>query len=92
MNNEEKKNNINNKENSKFKYKECDPQYKGERINRDLVYGPIPNKDRGCTNLLCVIFFIAFWVGAIALSGVGFEKGNLYRLGYPYDTDGKKLT
>lgn len=70
----------------KYKYNENDPDYKGEPLAEDLASGIISN--RGCTDILFFILFVAFWVGMIIVAVVGFKNGHPNRLASPYDTDG----
>lgn len=69
-----------------YKYKENDPEYKGEPMSEDLTSGVIQN--RGCTDLLFFVIFIAFWVGMIFIAIMAFKTGQPNRLASPYDTDG----
>jgi len=32
-------------------------------------------KDRGCTDIICVLIFLAFLVGMFACVGIGYSKG-----------------
>ena len=57
-------------ESKKYKYPENDPNYKGKQLDQNLRYGMIQN--RGCTDCICLIIFIAMWVGFVINSIIGF--------------------
>ena len=65
-----------------------DPNYKGEAVDPSLKDGP-DGVDRGCTDILCCIIFIAFLCGAGFVVSVGFANGNLNRLTAMYDSAGR---
>jgi len=48
--------------------------------------GPVP--DRGCTDILCCLIFIAFLVGMVGVSGYGLLYGNPQLLATGWDADG----
>jgi len=48
------------------------------------------NCDRGCTDILFLLFFIAFWVGIVMCASMGFEKGDINELFYFIDYGGNK--
>lgn len=50
-----------------------------------MANGPVP--DRGCTDLLCCLIFMAFLVGMVGVSGYGYLKGDPYLLLTPWDAD-----
>ena len=43
------------------------------------------NKDRRCTDLLCLILFLVTWAGMVTVAIVSFTKGNPDRFMYPTD-------
>lgn len=45
-------------------------------------------KDRSCTDILFCLIFVAFIAGMVALSIVGFKRGDPLKLLHPFDTDG----
>ena len=49
--------------------------------------GPI--KNRGCTDILCLLLFIAFLVGWGVVGYYGFKNGNPIKLIYPSDSSGR---
>jgi choline transporter-like protein 2/4/5 len=56
-----------------------------------LKYDPTfkgPIKDRSCTDIICCFLFIIFIVGMVAVSIVGYARGQPYRLVYPTDSQG----
>lgn len=69
--------------------KEHDPEYDGEKPDPLLDLGP--RETRGCTNCLCLIFFLGFFAGMIIISIYGFSEGNYSRLSSPFDSDGKYI-
>lgn len=48
--------------------------------------GPID--DRGCTDILCCLFFLLFIFAEIVIAGISFSNGKPDLLLYPYDEDG----
>ena len=56
-------------------------------MEKDLSNGPID--ERGCTDILFCLIFIAFIVGMVVVGILGFTKGNPNLLIYPYDENGK---
>jgi len=60
-----------------------------ERRSVHLKKGPL--EGRGCTDILCLIIFLAFW-GAIGyIAFLGFKSGDPERLATPFDGSGKLL-
>ena len=47
-----------------------------------------PVMDRGCTDILCCLVFIAFLVGMVGVSGYGLTYGDPYLLLTTWDYDG----
>lgn len=64
------------KENPGGKPVEYDPSFKG------------PIHDRGCTDIICCLLFIIFFLGMIAVGGWAYVKGNPEYLLYPTDSQG----
>jgi len=60
-----------------------DEKKKEEELN---THGPV--KDRGCTDLICCLFFLLFIFAEIVIAGVSFSSGQPDLLLYPYDEDG----
>lgn len=52
-------------------------------IDERLEDGPL--QDRGCTDILCCLMFIAFWGCTIFISVVCFRRGDLDRVMRPVD-------
>ena len=50
-------------------------------------HGPI--KNRGCTDIICLLIFLAFCVGWAVIGIYGFANGDPRILIYPSDSDGK---
>ena len=69
-----------------YRYKENDPNYKGDPMSEDLTTGIV--QTRGCTDLLFFVLFIGFWVGMVIIASLAFKSGQPNRLASPYDTDG----
>jgi len=66
--------------------KEKDPHYKGELTPKHLKDGPLD--DRKCTDMMCLLFFVAFWVGMIMIGVTAMSTGTPLRLTYAYDQKG----
>ncbi|XP_072172583.1 choline transporter-like protein 1 [Diadema setosum] len=47
-----------------------------------------PDKKRHCTDILCTIIFIAFWIGMFMIAGYSIVFGNVLRLVFGYDSYG----
>jgi solute carrier family 44 (choline transporter-like protein), member 2/4/5 len=62
-----------------------DPNYKGEPLNPQLADGPVMN--RGCTDCLCCILFVAFIGAWLAIGFYGFAHGDPMLLTYPFNMD-----
>ena len=60
----------------------------GEPTEDKFGNGPID--DRGCTDIICCLFFVAFIVGMIIVTAQGFDKGDPVRLLAPYASDSKR--
>ena len=71
-----------------YKYKENNPDYKGEPVSEDLTSGII--QKRGCTDCLFLILFLAFWAGMIIIAVMALKTGQPNRLASPFDTDGNE--
>jgi choline transporter-like protein 2/4/5 len=56
------------------------------QIDERLENGPI--EDRGITDIICCLLFIAFWVMTIFIAVVCFRKGDLDRVMRPVDYSG----
>ncbi|GMF23355.1 unnamed protein product [Phytophthora lilii] len=50
--------------------------------------GVAPASSRKCRDVLCVLFFVVFWIGMIAIAAVGFMHGEPKRLLYGSDYNG----
>eukprot|EP00656_Telonema_subtile_P006724 TRINITY_DN1312_c0_g1_i1.p1 TRINITY_DN1312_c0_g1~~TRINITY_DN1312_c0_g1_i1.p1 ORF type:complete len:678 (-),score=174.63 TRINITY_DN1312_c0_g1_i1:222-2255(-) len=48
------------------------------------------NEDRGCTDILFLLIFLAFWVGMGVCAYLGFSKGDITELFYFIDYQGNK--
>ena len=52
----------------------------------ELKNGPINN--RGCTDILCLLVFVAFLVGMVGVAGYGYLYGDYQLLLTTFDSDG----
>lgn len=52
-------------------------------------YGAGPKENRSCTDILCLILFVAFGVACGIIGVYAFENGNPSLLAQPYDPDHK---
>ena len=68
--------------------KYLDPEYKGDPLDDKLADGPIEN--RGCTDCLCCIIFVAFIIAWFAIGFYGFANGDPLLLTYPFDSNGNQ--
>ncbi|KAF4322258.1 hypothetical protein BBO99_00002271 [Phytophthora kernoviae] len=50
---------------------------------------PFKSDNRGCTDLFFLILFVVFWVGMIAIAGIGYHNGKPQRLIYGTDWMGR---
>ncbi|POM78333.1 Choline transporter-like protein, partial [Phytophthora palmivora] len=50
---------------------------------------PFKPDNRKCTDVLCLIFFVVFWIGMIVIAGVGYHYGKPQRLIYGTDWMGR---
>jgi len=46
--------------------------------------------DRSCTDVLCCLIFVVFIIAMIGVSGWGIQKGDVYRILTPYDSNGNE--
>ena len=60
---------------------------KDQSLAVDISNGPC--QDRGCTDILFCLLFIAFIVGMVVVAILGFTQGNPNLLIYPYDENGR---
>jgi hypothetical protein len=56
------------------------------KVDERLEDGPI--KDRGCTDVICCMLFIAFWGATLFFSFNYFKKGDLNKVMRPVDFNG----
>lgn len=56
-----------------------------EKTDKELAAGP--KKDRGCTDILCLLLFIIFSVGCAGVAIYAFQNGDPEKLTIPYDPD-----
>lgn len=68
----------------KYKYKENDPEYKGNKPDENLRNGIIEN--RHCTDLLMCLLFIGLWVGMVIVASYSYKHGDYKRISCPYDS------
>lgn len=73
-----------------YKYKERDPNYKGEPCDKELANGP--TEKRTIRDIFCCLLFIAYCVGMVIVSIIGLANGNPQLLVDPYDTNGTAFT
>lgn len=64
-------------------------KYEEEETDNRLENGPID--ERGCTDILFCLFFIAGMVAFVVIAIIGFARGDPKKLGVPYDPDSLKL-
>jgi len=64
-----------------------DPEYKGEPVDKKLKNGPLD--ERSCTDILCLIVFIVFWVLFGLMCAKFISQGDPSILAVPYDGSGK---
>ncbi|KAG3085748.1 hypothetical protein PI124_g18390 [Phytophthora idaei] len=50
---------------------------------------PFKPNNRKCTDVLCLLFFVVFWIGMIIIAGVGYKHGKPQRLIYGTDWMGR---
>uniref|UniRef100_H3H5C2 Choline transporter-like protein n=1 Tax=Phytophthora ramorum TaxID=164328 RepID=H3H5C2_PHYRM len=50
---------------------------------------PFKPNNRKCTDVLCLLFFVVFWIGMIIIAGVGYQHGKPQRLIYGTDWMGR---
>jgi len=71
-----------------YRSKHRDPNYKGEKIDKELEKGPV--EKRTCRDILCCILFLAYCAGMVAVSAYALSHGNPSQLVAPYDSDGNQ--
>jgi hypothetical protein len=69
-----------------YKYKDNDPNYKGEPANAELQNGPL-NSRYCCTDIFCSVLFIFYICGMVAVAIYAFQGGEPWRLAAPVDSD-----
>ena len=47
--------------------------------------GPKPDSERGCTDIICCIVFIAFTIGSFVIASFAFSNGQPKLVSVPYD-------
>ena len=65
-----------------------DPNYEGPSSDPKLAEGPFPDDQRGCTDILCCLFFIIFMGGMGYVASIGMATGKPLNLMDMYDADG----
>ncbi|KAG7382337.1 hypothetical protein PHYPSEUDO_005015 [Phytophthora pseudosyringae] len=50
---------------------------------------PFKPNNRKCTDVLCLLFFVVFWIGMVIIAGVGYQHGKPQRLIYGTDWMGR---
>ena len=63
-----------------------DVEFKGEPPSEELANGPI--EKRKCTDILCCLIFVAFWVGFFIITIISLTEGHPETIGRGYDADG----
>ncbi|KAE9005250.1 hypothetical protein PF005_g12490 [Phytophthora fragariae] len=67
-----------------------DPTRKATRPTSELTStNPFKPNNRKCTDVLCLLFFVVFWIGMIIIAGVGYQHGKPQRLIYGTDWMGR---
>lgn len=69
-----------------YKYKDNDPNYKGDPVNAELQNGPL-NSRYCCTDIICSVLFILYVAGMVAVAIYAFQGGEPWRLIAPVDSD-----
>lgn len=73
---------------SSFRYREEDPDFKGDRL--DDKYGDGPEEKRGCTDVFCCLLFLVFLGGLGYVASIAFTTGRPEYLVYPFDSAGSQ--
>ncbi|KAG6611849.1 Choline transporter-like protein [Phytophthora cinnamomi] len=66
-----------------------DPTRKATRPTELVSTNPFKPSNRKCTDVLCLLFFVVFWIGMIIIAGVGYQHGKPQRLIYGTDWMGR---
>ena len=69
-----------------YTYKEQNPEYQGESLDRELGRGPA--SQRKCRDVLCIILYVALWLAMIIIAGMAWSEGNPQLLAAPFDSTG----
>jgi hypothetical protein len=69
-----------------YTYKEQNPEYKGEELDRELAQGPLEHrKFRDC---LCLLLYAVMWTAMIVIASYAWSNGNPQLLAAPFDSTG----
>jgi hypothetical protein len=69
-----------------YSYKEQNPEYKGEELDRELAKGP--SEHRRFRDCLCLILYGALWAAMIFIASYAWSRGNPQLLAAPFDSTG----
>ncbi|OQS02050.1 choline transporter, partial [Thraustotheca clavata] len=58
-------------------------------VKGDDGSSPFKKSNRKCTDILCLLFFILFWIGMAIISIIAYTKGQPQRLAYGMDFEGR---
>ena len=58
-----------------------------QKFDNHEITGPM--RKRKCTDVICFIIWILFWISVIAFAIFGYIKGDLGNIAQPYDSDGQ---
>jgi hypothetical protein len=72
-----------------YAYREQDPTYMGEPLDRELAEGP--REHRKFRDCLCLIIYALFWAALIIVASYAFTHGNPQLLAAPFDSTGNAL-
>jgi len=62
----------------------------GEPEKQSKTAGPRPPSERGCTDVLCLLAFLGFWMGMLVIMAVSVATGNINAITYGADYKGNR--
>jgi choline transporter-like protein 2/4/5 len=65
-----------------------DDEKKENEAMMALNNGPTDDEFRSCQDILCCLLFVAFVVGCVVITAIGFKEGDPMKLTFIYDDDG----
>ena len=63
-------------------------EYDQPDLDATIINGP--RSKRSCTDIICCLLFVIFWVFTIYIAIYGLQNGNLKNIAQPYDSDGNR--